>query len=183
MVMMMMMMTNSADTDHWPMQIRLGLTRGYVSRTAYRNAYTHYTESWKSYLPSRRRVPVVWKAVTDPLINVTESHFPGGGAGNCRRDEVRVAERWLGVDAWHSGHHRLVTVVDRFPGRRRAAAGDETAQPTSLDVEPAKPVHLGQTALERVHGTVGVVRHVESNVAQRHAGLPYRPVSAIVQQQ
>ena len=93
-------------------------------------------------------MPVVWKAVADPFINVTESHFPGGRAGNCSRDEVRVAERRLGVDAWHSGHHRLAIVVDRCPGRRSTSAGDETAQPTSLDVEPAEPVHLGQTALE-----------------------------------
>jgi len=110
-------------------------------------------------------MPVVWKPVADPPINVTEGHLPGGAAVNGGRDEIRVAVRWLGIDtqAYRCGLAGMVIspVVRRYSGRHRGAATDETTKSTSLDVEPAQPVHLGQTALQRVLGTI----HVEATVA------------------
>jgi len=43
-------------------------------------------------------MPVVWKPVADPPIDVTEGHLPRGTAVDGGRYEVGVAVRWLGVD-------------------------------------------------------------------------------------
>ena len=103
-------------------------------------------------------MPVVRKPIADPLIDVAKGHLPGGRAGDGRRDEVGVAERRLGVDT--SRRIRGPT-VGLHPGRRRVPASDETkSKSTSLDVESAQPVHVRQTAVQRVDGTVRVVQHV-----------------------
>jgi len=72
---------------------------------------------------------VVWKLVSDPLINITKSHLPGWRAGNGRCDEVRIAEWRFGVDATCrlAAAVIIIALVGRSPRYDRSAAADKTS--------------------------------------------------------
>jgi len=130
-------------------------------------------------------MPVVRKLVADPLINFTEGHLGRRRTGDRRRDQVRVAVRRLRVQAPGSAHRRRLTAADtsRVDVRQRStppdghqlgasSPADETAQSSCFHVQPTQPVHLSQTAFERVGRTVDVVgSHDEQNVTLATARL------------